>query len=94
MVEHGDLTGVTRNATIFEKAIDRRHDYDQSLSRLIAAKPQLTAYELYERMSSSSTKARVECLQKKYAFAMISQRKFAAALQQRWVPPPITLQSP
>ena len=34
MVEHGDLTGVTRNATIFEKAIDSGHDYDQSLSRL------------------------------------------------------------
>ena len=51
MVEHGDLTGVTSNATIFEKAIDAGHDYDQSLSRLIAAKPQLTAHELYERMS-------------------------------------------
>jgi hypothetical protein len=94
MIEHGDLTCVTSNPTIVEKAIDGGYDYDQSLSRLIAAKPQLTLYELYERMSSSSTKARVECLQKKYAFAMISQRKFAAALQQRWVPPPITLQSP
>jgi len=34
MVEHGDLTGVTSNPTIFEKAIDSGHDYDQSLSRL------------------------------------------------------------
>ena len=31
MVEHGDLTGVTSNPTIFEKAIDGGDDYRQEV---------------------------------------------------------------
>jgi transaldolase len=66
MVEHGDLTGVTSNPTIFEKAIDDGHDYDQSLSRLIATTPQLTPYELYERMSIEDVRMTADVLRGVY----------------------------
>ena len=66
MVEHDDLTGVTSNPTIFEKAIDGGHDYDQSLRRLLAADPQLTAYELYERMSIEDVRMTADVLRSVY----------------------------
>lgn len=66
MVEHGDVTGVTSNPSIFEKAIDSGHDYDQSLSRFIAAKPQITAYELYERMSVEDVRMAADVLRGVY----------------------------
>jgi transaldolase len=66
MVEHGELTGVTSNPAIFEQAIAGSHDYDQSLSRLIAANPQLTAYELYERMSIEDVRMAADILRGVY----------------------------
>ena len=58
MVEHEDLTGFNSNPTICE--IDG-HDYDQSVSRLIGADPQLTAYQLYERMSIEDVRMAGRC---------------------------------
>jgi transaldolase len=60
------LTGVTSNPAIFEKAIDGGHEYDQSLSRLIAANPQLTPYELYERMSIEDVRMAADILRGVY----------------------------
>ena len=66
MVEQDGLTGVTSNPTIFEKAIDSGHDYDDSLSRLLAAKPHVTAYELYERLSVEDVRMAADVLRGVY----------------------------
>jgi len=51
MAEHGDLTGVISNPTIFEKAIDG----DRS-------NPRLTRYQLYERLSIEDVRMTADIL--------------------------------
>lgn len=62
MVEHGDVTGLTSNPSVFEQAIDSGHDYDESLAGLISANRRLTAYELYERMSIEDVRMAADVL--------------------------------
>lgn len=51
MIEEDGLTGVTTNPTLFEKAIDDGHDYDEAFERLLTADPHIEPQTLYERLS-------------------------------------------
>ena len=62
LVEQDYLTGVTSNPTLFERAIDSDHDYDEGINRLLALKPQVTAHELYERLSVEDVRMAADVL--------------------------------
>ena len=50
IVEDG-LRGVTSNPTIFEKAIDRSTDYDESMEQRLLAEPNMDVKALYESLT-------------------------------------------
>jgi transaldolase/glucose-6-phosphate isomerase len=51
MVEVDGITGITINPTIFDMAIAGSADYDAALTALLAAEPNLSPAELYERLA-------------------------------------------
>jgi transaldolase len=66
LVEQDYLTGVTSNPTLFERAIDSEHDYDEAINRLLALKPQIAAHELYQRLSVEDVRMAADVLQGVY----------------------------
>lgn len=55
MVAAGDITGLTSNPTIFEKAISQSDDYDEALGALALAGD--TAREIFDRLSIEDIRA-------------------------------------
>jgi transaldolase len=66
MVEEDGLTGVTTNPTLFEKAIDGSHDYDDAFERLLAADTHIDAQTLYERLSVEDVQMAADVLRPVY----------------------------
>jgi transaldolase len=66
MVEEDGLTGVTTNPTLFEKAIDGSHDYDDAFERLLAADTHIDAQTLYERLSIEDVQMAADVLRPVY----------------------------
>jgi transaldolase len=66
MVEEDGLTGVTTNPTLFEKAIDGSHDYDEAFERLLAADTHIDAQTLYERLSVEDVQMAADVLRPVY----------------------------
>ena len=57
LIEQAGITGLTSNPTLFERAIDETHDYDDALRRL-DADPHLDAHAVYESLSSKTCERR------------------------------------
>jgi transaldolase/glucose-6-phosphate isomerase len=51
MVDTGEITGVTVNPTILEKAIVGSQDYDATIRQRLSSDPDLPALELYEHLA-------------------------------------------
>ncbi len=62
MVESDEITGVTINPTIFEKAIAESHDYDDALKRLLTREPELDPAQLYERLAVEDVRLAADVL--------------------------------
>jgi transaldolase len=63
LVQEG-VTGVTSNPTIFEKAIDGSHDYDDQLSRLVAAGKSMS--DIYEAVVVEDIRGAADALRPAY----------------------------
>jgi transaldolase / glucose-6-phosphate isomerase len=66
LVEQDGITGVTINPTIFDKAIAGSHDYDDAIRDLVAAHPDLTPAQLYERLAVEDVTAAADVLRPVY----------------------------
>jgi transaldolase len=66
MVEEDGLTGVTTNPSLFEKAIDGSHDYDQAFERLLVTDTNIDAQTLYERLSVEDVQMAADVLRPVY----------------------------
>jgi transaldolase / glucose-6-phosphate isomerase len=62
MVGSQEITGVTINPTIFEKAIAGSDDYDGALRDLLAREPRLGPAELYERLAVEDVREAADVL--------------------------------
>jgi transaldolase len=58
------ITGITSNPTIFEKAIDGSHDYDDQLSRLVADGKSIT--DIYEAVIGDDIRTAADTLRPVY----------------------------
>ncbi|MBW2059256.1 MAG: bifunctional transaldolase/phosoglucose isomerase [Deltaproteobacteria bacterium] len=62
MIDGGEITGVTSNPTIFQKAIAGSTDYDVPLAALVRNDPQAAAESLYEGLVVEDIRAVAEAL--------------------------------
>lgn len=65
LIEQAGITGLTSNPTLFERAIDETHDYDDALGRL-AADHHLDARAVYESLSVEDVRAAADVLRSVY----------------------------
>ena len=66
MVEADGVRGVTSNPTIFEKAIDESHDYDESLQSLLARDAHNDARAIYETLAIEDIQMAADVLRPVY----------------------------
>lgn len=66
IVEEDGVTGVTTNPTLFEKAIDGSHDYDEAFERLLVTNTNIDAQTLYERLSVQDVQMAADVLRPVY----------------------------
>ena len=64
MIDEDGLKGMTSNPTIFEKAIDGSHDYDEQFERLARAGKNVD--EIYEGLTTDDIKAAADALRPIY----------------------------
>jgi len=55
LIEESGITGLTSNPTLFERAIDETHDYEDTFESLMAAR--LDARSIYESLSVEDVRA-------------------------------------
>ena len=65
LIEQAGITGLTSNPTLFERAIDETHDYDDALRRH-DADPHLDARAIYESLSFEDVQAAADALRPVY----------------------------
>ena len=65
LIEQAGITGLTSNPTLFERAIDETHDYDDALRRL-DADPRIDARAVYESLSVEDVRAAADALRPVY----------------------------
>ncbi len=65
LVDDG-VTGLTSNPTIFEKAISRSDDYDDSIRSIMGSDPGVTSRDLYERLSIEDIRMAADVLRPVY----------------------------
>ena len=65
LIEQAGITGLTSNPTLFERAIDETHDYDDALRRL-DADSHLDARAVYESLSVEDVRAAADALRPVY----------------------------
>lgn len=66
LVEEDGISGVTSNPTIFQKAIGKSNDYDEQIKSLLSANPELSAADLFERLSVKDIQDGTDVLSKTY----------------------------
>src|ERR1051326_3759609 len=64
LIEQAGITGLTSNPTLFERAIDETHDYDDALRRL--DDPHLNARAIYETFGVEDVRAAADALRPVY----------------------------
>jgi transaldolase len=65
LIEQAGITGLTSNPTLFERAIDETHDYDEAL-RHLDADPHFDSRSLYESFSVEDVRAAADALRPVY----------------------------
>lgn len=83
LIEQSGITGLTSNPTLFERAIDETHDYDDAFKSLAAA--HLDARSIYESLSVEDVRNACDLLRPVYdrtggadAYASIEVSPFPA----------------
>jgi transaldolase len=66
MIEEDGITGITKNPSLFEKAIDESDAYDEALECLLAGNPHIDAQNIYERLTIEDVRMAVERLRPVY----------------------------
>ena len=66
MIDNDDMRGVTSNPSIFEKAIAKSNDYDDSLAALVASKPDITSREAFFALAVEDIQAATDLLKPVY----------------------------
>ena len=66
MVEEDGLRGLTSNPTIFENAISRSSDYDQSIRAITSAQRDISVSDLYERLAIEDIQLAADILRPVY----------------------------
>jgi transaldolase len=66
LVEEDGLRGITSNPTIFEKAIDAGHDYDEAIRSIVAGNPNISTAALYEELAFEDLRAAADALRPVY----------------------------
>lgn len=66
LVEAGEVTGVTSNPSIFQKAIAGSADYDEAIAALLAGNPEMEPEALYERLAVEDVRAACDLLRPVY----------------------------
>jgi transaldolase len=66
LVEEDGLRGLTSNPTIFESAISRSSDYDQSIQSITSTDPNISVQALYEKLAIEDIQMAAEILQPIY----------------------------
>mgnify|MGYP005832275485 CR=1 FL=1 len=66
LIEAGEVTGVTSNPTIFEKAIAGSTDYDQAVAALLRENPRLEEGAIYEALAVEDIRAAADLLRPVY----------------------------
>lgn len=62
MIETGEVTGITSNPTIFDKAISSGAEYDEAISNYLKKRPDCTIEELYEAIAIEDIRMATELL--------------------------------
>ncbi len=66
MIRTDGIRGVTSNPSIFEKAITGGDEYDEAITAAVAARPGITAEELYEELAVADIRLAADILRPVY----------------------------
>lgn len=66
MIDHDNLTGLTSNPSIFEKAIGQSQDYDQSINTILQQNPDIDTKSLFEQLAIPDIQAATDLMRPIY----------------------------